>query len=301
MIASADATREAQFDQIPLEDGIDHGQMRKCLTVAIEALGRCVIHDFDNEVDFIEFCATTWPGEKTARLRAAMEAQKSAMGEEAEIALAEKFSNLKKQIEAFVLDRAKEALASSRVMNSNWHKILETLHDNFASDMNSLEASATTNQAKVRALGPINDAFSMGVLIGRSVSDEEVTQILAAGKSVGLVSARREREKYDEYADAKLTDAVAKAVGPGKTPPPVSDRYVRSIESAVREELKLADPKMIRKSAGWPKLSTIKIKVGLIAFSAKVNAVSVDPFLRRSRSTLSVLSFMLESTLPNHV
>jgi hypothetical protein len=183
MIASADATREAQFDQIPLEDGIDHGQMRKRLIVAIEALGPCVINDFDNEVEFIEFCATTW-GEKTARLRAAMEAQKSAMGEEAEIALAEKFPNLKKQIEAFVLDRAKEALASSRIMNSNWHNVLETIRDHFASDMNNLDASTTINQAKVQALGPINDAFSMGVLIGRSVSDEEVTQILATAKLV---------------------------------------------------------------------------------------------------------------------
>jgi hypothetical protein len=184
MIASADATGEAQFDQIPLEDGLDHSQMRTRFIVAIKALGPCVIHDSDNEADFIKFCATTWPGEKTARLRAIIEAQDSAMGEEAEPALAEKFPNLKKQIEAFVLDRAKEALASSRVINSDWRYMLQTLSDQFASDMNSLDASATTNQAKVRALGPINDAFSMGVLIGRSVSDEEVTQILATAKLV---------------------------------------------------------------------------------------------------------------------
>jgi hypothetical protein len=167
MTASADATGEAQFGTIPLEDGLDHAQMRTRFIDAIKARGPCVVDDFDNEADFIKFCATTWPGKKTARLRAIIEAQESAMDEEAEIALAEKFPNLKKQIEAFVLDRAKEALASSRVVNSNWHKMLETTCDHFASDMNGLDASATINQAKVRALGSINDAFSIGVLIGR--------------------------------------------------------------------------------------------------------------------------------------
>jgi hypothetical protein len=109
----------------------------------------------------------------------------------------------------------------------------------------------------------------MGVLIGRSVSDEDVTQILATAKSVLAVQARSKRETYDEYADAKLADAVAKAVGPGKTPPPVSDSYVRSIEPDVRDELKLADQNMIRKPPGWPKLSTIKKEVGRIALLRK--------------------------------
>jgi hypothetical protein len=52
--------------------------------------------------------------------------------------------------------------------------MLETTCDYFASDMNGLDASATIYQAKVRALGSINDAFSIGVLIGRSVSDDVV-------------------------------------------------------------------------------------------------------------------------------
>jgi hypothetical protein len=184
MIASADATGEAHFEPIPLGHGLDHSQMRTRFIVAIKALGPCVIHDSDSEADFIEFCATTWPGEKTARLRAIIEPQESAMDEEAEIALAEKFPNLKKQIEEFVSDRAREALGSSRIMNSNWHEMLETISDHFTSDMSRLDASTTINQAKMRALGPINDAFSIGVLVGRSVSDEDVTQIVAAAKLV---------------------------------------------------------------------------------------------------------------------
>jgi hypothetical protein len=81
--------------------------------------------------------------------------------------------------------------------------------------------------------------------------------------------AQRVRKLHDEYANAKLTDAVAKAVGPGNTPPPMSDRYVRSIEPAVRDELKLADPKMIRKPAGWPGISTLKEEVRKIAEQRK--------------------------------
>jgi hypothetical protein len=123
MIASGDATGEAHFDRIQLEDGVDHGQMRGRFIEAIEARGPCDIRDFDNEANFIKFCDTTWPGETTARLRASIEAQET----EDDVDLAAKFPNLRKQIEAFVLDRAKEALASSRIMNSSWREMLETI------------------------------------------------------------------------------------------------------------------------------------------------------------------------------
>jgi hypothetical protein len=188
MIASADATG-ARFDPVPIEDGLDHSQKRARFIGAIKALGPRVIRDFDNEADFIEFCATTWPGEKTARLRAIIEAEVSAMEEEAEVVLAEKFLNIKKQVESFVLDRTREALTSSRVMSSFWREGLQIQSDFFADDMNRLHASETINQAKVRALGPINDAFSMGVLIGRSVSDEEATKIWAAANSTRTKAA----------------------------------------------------------------------------------------------------------------
>jgi hypothetical protein len=264
MIASADATREAQLYQIPLEHGLDHSLMRMRFIVAIKALGPCAIHDSDNEADFIEFCATTWPGEKTARLRAVIEAQESAMGKEAEPALAEEFSNLKRQIEAFVLDRAKDSLASSRVMNSNWHQMLETISEQFAFDMNSLEASDTINQAKVRALGSINNAFSIGVLIGRSVPDDAVDKILTAANLVRMDRLRNSRKPHDEYADAKLTEAVQKAMNEDKTRAAVSDAYVKRIEHAVRNSLRdgLEQPNSpIRKPKGWPSTSTIKEKV----------------------------------------
>jgi hypothetical protein len=193
IIGTADATGEARFDQIPLEDGIDHEQMRKLLTTAIEARGSCVIHNFDNEAELAEFCAATWPEQRTAQ--------------EAEIALAEKFPNLKKQIEAFVLDRAKEALASSRVMNSGWHNVLETMRDHFVSDMNSLDASTTIDQAKMHALGPINDAFSMGVLIGRSVSDEDITQILTTAQLVWAANTPVSHLEISKVAGKKSGEA----------------------------------------------------------------------------------------------
>ena len=163
-------TGKVYLEQIWGTDGLDLDQMRTRLIVGIKARGKCVIRRFKDEVDFCNFCETTWPGREEA-------------DEEAEIALAKKFPNLRKQIGAFVLDRAKEALASSRGMNSNWYKMLETTCDHFASDMSRLDASTTTNQAKVRALGPINDAFSVGVLVGNSMSDEEVAQMWAAMKS----------------------------------------------------------------------------------------------------------------------
>jgi hypothetical protein len=188
MIASADATG-ARFDPVPIEDGLDHSQKRARFIGAIKALGPRVIRDFDNEADFIEFCATTWPGEKTARLRAIIEAEVSAMEEEAEVVLAEKFLNIKKQVESFVLDRTREALTSSRVMSSFWREGLQIQSDFFADDMNSLDASATINQAKVRALGLINHAFSMGVLIGRSVPDDIVAQILDAARLIQIKAA----------------------------------------------------------------------------------------------------------------
>jgi plasmid maintenance system antidote protein VapI len=183
--------------------------------------------------------------------------------------LAERLPDIKKQIESFILDGTTKALAPSRIMDPIRRRELLIQNYVFASEMNSLDKNSTINRAKFHAFKAIDNAFITGVLIGQSIPKEVVTKILAAGKSVGLVSARRDREGYDEYADAKLTDAVAKAVGPGNTPPPMSNAYVRSIEPAVRDELKLADPKMIRKPAGWPKFSTIKKKVGLIALQRK--------------------------------
>jgi hypothetical protein len=111
--------------------------------------------------------------------------------------------------------------------------------------MNSLDKSSTIDRAKFHAFEAIDNAFITGVFIGKSIPDEIVRKILVAWKSVGAVQARSKREEYDEYADAKLTDAAAKAVGPGKTPPPMSDGHVKSIESAVRDELKLANQEMI--------------------------------------------------------
>jgi hypothetical protein len=170
VVASAHATGEVHFDQIRGREGLDPDQMRARLIEAISACGKCVIRDCDNEADLVEFREATWPGREL-------------MDEENETDLAERFPNVRKQIEAFVLDRAR-ALASSRIMRPNWREMLEATTDHFASDINILDASATINQAKVRALGPINDAFCMGVLIGRSLSDEEVTQLVATAKLV---------------------------------------------------------------------------------------------------------------------
>jgi hypothetical protein len=136
IIASAGAT-EVRLDQILL-DGFDHDQTRKLLAAALAARGSCAIRNCENDAELDEFCAATWP-EQWAAL-------------EAETAVAEKFPNLRKQIEAFVLDRAKEALASSRIMNSSWREMLETTSNHFASDMNELDASATINQAKCSLL-----------------------------------------------------------------------------------------------------------------------------------------------------
>ena len=135
--SSADASGEMWLDQIPLEDGTDYAQIRQRFIGAIRARGAidehesCVIDVSDTEADFIEFCATTWPGRRTHPACVQSLRRRKANWVKKLTPLAEKFPKLKKQIEAFVLDRAKEALASSRVMNSNWHKMLETISDQF--------------------------------------------------------------------------------------------------------------------------------------------------------------------------
>jgi hypothetical protein len=76
------------------------------------------------------------------------------------------------------------------------------------------------------------------------------------------------RKQHDEYADARLTEAVAKAMNKDKTKAAVSDSYVKKIEGAVRDDLKQSyrpikkpDGSLIKKPDGWPRLSTIKEKV----------------------------------------
>jgi hypothetical protein len=197
IIGSADASGEAHFDQIPLEDGADHGQTRIRLTDAIRARGSCVIHNFDNEDALGKFCELNWPRQRT--------------DQEDEIVLAQEFPDKKKQIESFVLDRTREARASSRIMNFNWHEILKTLSDVFADDMNNLDASERINQAKMLALGLIDYAFSMGVLIGKSMSDEEVTKILEAEKLVRMKPTLDYFEKERPKKLAAIERAIAVA------------------------------------------------------------------------------------------
>jgi hypothetical protein len=79
---------------------------------------------------------------------------------------------------------------------------------------------------------------------------------------------RSGREPHDEYADTKLTEAVAKAMNEDKTRAAVSDSYVKRIADAVRDDLKQSyqpfkkpDGSLIKKPDGWPGLSTIKGKV----------------------------------------
>jgi hypothetical protein len=248
------------LDQIPL-DGFDHDQMRKRLAAALGARESCVIRSCENDAELAEFCAARWPQQWAVQ--------------ETEIALAKKFSNRKKQIEAFVSERTKEALASSKIMNSDWRETLETLSTLFASNMNDLDASTTINQTKVRALVPIDYAFFMGVLIGRSASDDLVTKIVHGTKLVQAAEARRTRKERDDYADAKLTEAIQNAMNKNKTRPRLSDAYLKLIESTVRinarsaleqlnaERRALVPPRPpIKKPRTWPGHSTIKTKLG---------------------------------------
>jgi hypothetical protein len=196
IIASADAT-EVYFYQIPL-DGFDHDQMRKRLAAALDARGSRMIRNCESDAALAAYCAATWPAQWVAQ--------------EAERDLAEKFSSRKTQIEAFVSERTKESLASSKIMTSDWRETLETLSALFASDMKNLDASATINQANVRALTLIDYAFFMGVLIGRSVPDDVVAKILDAAR---LTQIKAAHDQLAEESKKKIA-AFDRAMPVGK-------------------------------------------------------------------------------------
>jgi hypothetical protein len=94
------------------------------------------------------------------------------------------------------------------------------------------------------------------------------SEIAADVRDNSTTEARRSRKAHDDYADAKLTEAVVKAMKQTRTPPAVSESYVRFIEGAVRDELKRSyqpmkkpDGSLLKKPDGWPGISTIKEKV----------------------------------------
>jgi hypothetical protein len=97
-------------------------------------------------------------------------------------------------------------------MTSDWRETLETLSALFASDMKNLDASATINQANVRALTLIDYAFFMGVLIGRSVPDDVVAKILDAAR---LTQIKAAHDQLAEESKKKIA-AFDRAMPVGK-------------------------------------------------------------------------------------
>jgi plasmid maintenance system antidote protein VapI len=127
--------------------------------------------------------------------------------------LAERLPDIKKQIESFILDGTTKAIASSRIMDPIRRRALLIQNYLFASKMNSLDKSSTINHAKFHAFEAIDNAFITGVLIGKSIPDEVVTQILHAARFTQTKSAL---DKLDEDRTKKLA-AFEKAKAAEKT------------------------------------------------------------------------------------
>jgi hypothetical protein len=95
--------------------------------------------------------------------------------------------------------------------------------------MNRLDTSLTIIQAKLRALEPIKDAFYMGALIGKSMSDEEVAQMWATMKSGRSSIAGKESGKVRRANRAWVSHATELAVHACDSNPRASDETIAGL------------------------------------------------------------------------
>ena len=90
-IATGDASGEAYFTEITLGAGLDLDATRASIIFALMRQREpSIIHDFPDELAMARRCEALWPGEKTTRLRATMEAECAARtGTSPDVAAAE--------------------------------------------------------------------------------------------------------------------------------------------------------------------------------------------------------------------
>jgi hypothetical protein len=76
VLASADASGQFHLDALKIPNDDQHlaEQIRHATMLELATHDAIVIVDFDDEVRFAGFCASTWPSERTKNLHAAIKA-----------------------------------------------------------------------------------------------------------------------------------------------------------------------------------------------------------------------------------